>query len=53
MHMMLTFLEVNGVQVNFTNEEVADIGFKVANFKMTYEELLEEIYKHKNNLNNY
>ena len=49
MHMMLTFLEVNGVQVNFTNEEVADIGFKIANSQMTYEELLEEIYKHKSN----
>lgn len=47
MYVMLAFLEMNGVKVNFTNEEIADIGFKIAESKMTYEELLDEIIKHK------
>lgn len=47
MYVMLTFLEMNGVQVNFTNDEVIEIGFKIAESKMTYEELLAEIIKHK------
>ena len=47
MFVMLVFLEVNGVQVNFTNDEVVDMGFKIAESKMTYEELLDEIIKHK------
>lgn len=47
MYVMLTFLEMNGAQVNFTNDEVIEIGFKIAESKMTYEELLAEIIKHK------
>ena len=47
MYVMLTFLELNGVKTNFTNDEIASIGFKIAESKMTYEELLEEIKSHK------
>lgn len=47
MYAMLTFLELNGVKTNFTNEEIASIGYKLAESKMTYEELLEEIKLHK------
>ena len=47
MFVMLVFLEVNGVRVSFTNDEVVDMGFKIAESKMTYEELLDEIVKHK------
>ena len=46
MYMMLLFLEVNGLKNNFTNKEIADIGFKIADSKMSYEELLEEVKKH-------
>ena len=46
MYMMLLFLEINGVKNNFTNQEIASIGFKIADSKMTYEEFLEEIKKH-------
>lgn len=44
---MLTFLESNGIKTNFTNQEVTDIGMKLANSTMTYEELLKEIIKHE------
>lgn len=47
MFVMLVFLEVNGVRVSFTNDEVVDIGFRIAESKMIYEELLDEIIKHK------
>ena len=47
MYVMLTFLELSGVKTNFTNDEIASIGFKIAESKMTYEELLEEIRAHK------
>lgn len=47
MYVMLTFLELNGVKTNFTNEEIASMGYKLAESKMTYEELLEEIKLHK------
>lgn len=47
MYVMLTFLELNGVKTNFTNDDIASIGFKIAESKMTYEELLEEIKSHK------
>lgn len=46
MYMMLLFLEINGIKNNFTNKEIADIGFKIADSKMNYEELLTEIKKH-------
>ena len=46
-YVMLTFLEANGVKVNFTNQEIIDIGFRIAKSEMSYEELLDEIKKHK------
>ena len=47
MYVMLTFLELNGVKTNFTNEEIGKIGFKIASSEMTYEELLKEVLAHK------
>lgn len=46
-YVMLTFLEANGINVNFTNQEIVDIGIKIAKSEMTYEELLDSINKHK------
>lgn len=46
-YVMLTFLEANGINVNFTNKEIVDIGIKIAKSEMTYEELLDSINKHK------
>lgn len=47
MYVMLTFLELNGIKTNFTNNEIVNIGLKVASSEMTYEELLKEILSHK------
>ena len=40
MHVMLTFLEVNGVRLECTNEEIAKTGLGVASGEMNYEDLL-------------
>lgn len=40
MYVMLTFLEVNGVRMLCSNEEVARVGLAVAGGSMKYEELL-------------
>lgn len=47
MYVMLTFLEVNGVRLECTNEEVASAGLAVADGTMGYEDLLEWVIKHK------
>ena len=44
---MLTFLEINGVQLKYTDEELVEIGLSLANGKMTYENLLDFVLKHK------
>ena len=43
---MLTFLEVNGIHVNCTNEDVFNIGIGVADGSISYEELLEWVRSH-------
>lgn len=40
MYVMLTFLEVNGIHMDCTNEEVATVGLAVADGSMDYESLL-------------
>ena len=47
MLVMLTFLELAGIETDFTNDEVVKIGLKVASSEMTYEELLNEVLNHK------
>ena len=46
MYVMLTFLEVNGLHMECTNEEVATVGLSVADGKMTYEDLLRWVREH-------
>ena len=41
MYVMLTFLEVNGIRLNPTNEEVARVGWAVASGKMDYDALVQ------------
>ena len=41
MYVMLAFLQVNGIHIHPTNEEVARAGIAVAAGEMGYEELLE------------
>ena len=43
MYVLLTFLEVNGIKLRPSNEEVARVGLAVAAGEMKYEELLEWI----------
>ncbi len=47
MYVMLVFLEVNGVKINPSNEEVARVGIAVASGKMDYDELLSWIKENK------
>lgn len=47
MYVMLTFLEVNGVRLDCTNEEIVEVGLAVAGGTMGYEALLEWVIEHK------
>ena len=47
MFVMLTFLEVNGIRLECTNEDVAEAGLAVAAGKMGYEDLLEWVKSHE------
>ena len=47
MYVMLTFLEVNGIHMNCTNEDIVHAGLSVAAGRMGYEELLEWVRKHR------
>lgn len=44
---MLTFLEVNGIHLDCTNEDVTHAGLRVADGSMKYEDLLKWIQGHK------
>lgn len=46
-YVMLTFLEVNGIRMEATNEEVAQVGLAVAEGRMGYEELLDWVRVHR------
>ena len=46
MYVMLTFLEVNGIHMECTNEDVATVGLRVADGSISYESLLEWVRKH-------
>ena len=47
MYVMLTFLEVNGIHMDCTNEDIVHAGLSVAAGRMDYEELLEWIRRHR------
>lgn len=44
---MLTFLEVNGIRLSCTNEDVSTVGLAVASGKMDYEGLLQWVKDHR------
>ena len=46
MYIMLTFLEVNGIRMDCTNDEVYQTGMCVADGSMGYEELLMWVKNH-------
>ena len=47
MYVMLTFLEVNGIKLECTNEEVAETGLSVASGEMNYQDLLTWVKDHE------
>ena len=47
MYVMLTFLEVNGIRMDCTNDEVVEVGLAVASGAMNYETLLAWVRAHR------
>ena len=47
MYVMLTFLEVNGIRMDCTNEDIVEAALGVASGKMGYEDLLTWVRAHK------
>ena len=46
-YVMLTFLEVNGIRLACTNEEIVQVGLGVASGEMKYEQLLDWVICHR------
>ncbi len=46
-YIMLTFLEMNGIRIQCTDEELVHIGLSVADGSMKYEELLQWVRDHE------
>ena len=44
---MLSFLEINGIKLKYTDDELVEIGLSLADGSITYENLLDWIIKHK------
>ena len=49
MYIMLSFLELNGIKIEATNEEVAELGLAVASSSAGYVDILSWIKSHKIN----
>lgn len=49
MYVMLTFLAVNGIELECTNEDVIEVGLGVASGNMDYDELLKWVVEHRVN----
>lgn len=47
MYVMLTFLEVNGIRIECTNDEVVNAGLSVASGSMDYDALLRWVRDHE------
>ena len=46
-YVMLAFLEMNGIRIRCTDDELVDIGLSVADGSMKYEDLLSWVYEHE------
>jgi len=44
---MLSFLAINGIKLNYTDQELIDVGFSLAEGKIKYEGLLDWVNSHK------
>ena len=47
MYVMLTFLEVNGIRLECTNEDIVEVGLSVADGTMGYEALQDWVIDHR------
>lgn len=47
LYVMLSFLEMNGIRIRCTDEELIDIGLSVADGKMGYDELYGWVLEHE------
>lgn len=47
MYVMLTFLEVNGIRLDCTDDEIVEVGLSVASGSMGYESLLDWVLAHR------
>ena len=47
MYVMLTFLEMNGIRIKCSDEELVQAGLSVADGSMSYEQLLQWVIDHK------
>ena len=45
-HAMLTFLEINGVEMQYTNKELSDIFLAIADNQVHYDDLLSWLIEH-------
>ena len=46
-YIMLSFLEMNGIRIQCSDDEIIRIGLSIASGDMTYQELLDWIYQHE------
>lgn len=46
-YVMLSFLELNGIRIEATDDDIIDLGLSVADGSLKYGEILDWIYKHK------
>lgn len=46
-YVMLSFLEINGIRIECTDEELVTVGLSVADGSMGYDELLAWVIEHK------
>lgn len=46
-YVMISFLEINGIRIDATNDDIVRIGLSVADGSMKYEQLLEWVRKHR------
>lgn len=46
-YIMLSFLEMNGIRLQCTDDELVDMGLSVASGRMDYQELLQWVLDHK------
>ena len=47
MHIMILFLENNGVYTDYTQKELVELGLGIAKGKIDYQQILEWIHRHK------